>query len=357
MRLSPFAFASPSAAMACSDPRKSVRLPPAMLLAAGILVCGGSADAPGGAGGMGSGGAGGAGGNGGGAAAGGGGGEAGAGASGGTGGIVFSPKTQEVLFVGGFMSELYESLSLYVQNELDTALQERARRLNVRIDLPLNQIINIPIGDAIADALPSVSIIEPGGFISFHTQEMELGDEAKNISDESANFDSIESNAGAILAYLLDARTQRKQITIVSHSKGGLDTLDALLRPEASELLGDTVVEWVALQAPFYGSPLRGAVAHPSFGCPILSGPPRAVAHGRQSFPEPGTRNTSIPWSKVCTKISSSPSPSRSPTLGAAGAPLPFPLLPGFGNAMSCNELPSAASTMSLPESVTSGAP
>jgi len=256
MRLSPFAFVSPSATMACSDPLKCIRLPLAALLAVGLLGCSGSADAPGGAGGMGSGGEG---GNGGAAAGGGAGGEAGAGASGGTGGIVSSPKTQEVLFVGGFMSELYESLSLYVQNELDAALEERARSLNVSIDLPLNQSINIPIGDAIADALPSVSIIEPGGFVSFHTQEMDFGDEAKNISDESANFDSIESvesNAGAILAYLLDARTQRKQITIVSHSKGGLDTLEALLRPEASDLLGDTVVGWVALQAPFYGSPV-----------------------------------------------------------------------------------------------------
>jgi hypothetical protein len=252
--------------MASSNLLKCIRLPLAALLAVGLLGCSDSTDPSAGTGGTG------AGGNGGAAAAGGAGGEAGAGAhggnagagaSGGTGGIVSPPKTQEVLFVGGFMSELYESLSLYVQHELDAALEQRARSLNVHIDLPLNQSINIPIGDAIADALPTVSIIEPGGFVSFHTQEIDFGGEARNISHESSSFDSIESvesNAGAILEYLLDARTQRKQITIVSHSKGGLDTLEALLRPEASDLLGDTVIGWVALQAPFYGSP----VADPS---------------------------------------------------------------------------------------------
>ncbi len=248
--------------MACTTPLKCIRLPLAVLLAVGLLGCGDSTDPSGGAGGVGPGGNGGAaaaGGVGGEAGTGGDGGDAGTGAFGGTGGIVSPPRTQEVLFVGGFMSELYESLSLYVQDELDAALQQRARSLNVRIDLPLNQSINIPIGNAIADALPSVSIIEPGGFVSFHTQEIDFGDEATNISDESANFNSIESvesNASAILEYLLDARTQRKQITIVSHSKGGLDTLEALLRPAASDLLGDTVIGWVALQAPFYGSPV-----------------------------------------------------------------------------------------------------
>jgi hypothetical protein len=262
MRLSPFACFSPSATMASSNLLKCIRLPLAALLAVGLLGCSDSTDPSAGTGGTGAGGTGGAaaaGGAGGEAGAGAYGGNAGAGASGGTGGIVSPAKTQEVLFVGGFMSELYESLSRYVQNELDAALERRARSLNVHIDLPLNQSINIPIGDAIADALPTVSIIEPGGFVSFHTQEMDFGDEARNISHESASFDSIESvesNAGAILEYLLDARTQRKQITIVSHSKGGLDTLEALLRPEASDLLGDTVIGWVALQAPFYGSPV-----------------------------------------------------------------------------------------------------
>jgi len=185
------------------------------------------------------------------------------GAIGGTGGIDPLPREQEVLLVGGFMSELYEALSLHLEDELNAALRLRARALNVHIDLPLNRSIDIPIGDAIADALPRISLpIEPGGFITFHTQERyfaEQGVAYSNISRESVSFDSIESvenNAAAILEYLLEAGAQRTQIVIVSHSKGGLDTLHALLLPEARALLADTVVGWVALQAPFYGSPV-----------------------------------------------------------------------------------------------------
>ena len=64
----------------------------------------------------------------------------------------------------------------------------------------------------------------------------------------------------------------------------------------------------------------------------MRSGPPRPAGQRRQSQPDPGTVNTSIPWSKVWTKTSSCPSPSRSPTVGAAGAPFPFPLWPGLGS-------------------------
>jgi hypothetical protein len=235
----------------------------AALIALGLSACSDSPDNSPGAGGTG---AAGDGGNGGTAAApglGGNSGNAGAGASGGASGIDSAPKAQEVLLVGGFMSELYAALSVHLEDEINTALRARARTLNVRIDLPLNRSINIPIGDAIASALPRINLpLEPGGFITFHTQEIEFEEQGiayANISGASADFDSIESvehNANAILAYLLDARAARKQIVIVSHSKGGLDTLDALLRPEASALLGDTVVGWVALQAPFYGSPV-----------------------------------------------------------------------------------------------------
>lgn len=177
---------------------------------------------------------------------------------GGMGGIAESSKEQEVLFVGGFMSQLYEELSLHLENEINAALENAARALNVHIDLPLNQSIDIPIGDTIANALPRIELpIEPGGFISFYTQMSYFDAEGiayQNLSDASASFDtsdSVEHNAAAILEFL---RSTDKQIVIVSHSKGGLDTLDALL--DAPELWGDTVVGWVALQAPFYGSPV-----------------------------------------------------------------------------------------------------
>ncbi|MGB8331480.1 MAG: hypothetical protein WCE62_15245, partial [Polyangiales bacterium] len=61
----------------------------------------------------------------------------------------------------------------------------------------------------------------------------------------------VEHNA-AVIGDLL-RKTDRKVI-LVTHSKGGLDTLHALLG--VPELWGDTVIGWVALQAPFYGSPL-----------------------------------------------------------------------------------------------------
>lgn len=170
---------------------------------------------------------------------------------------------QEVLFVGGFMSELYTELSLNLENEINDALQGSARALNVHIDLPFDQSIDVPIGDAIAEALPRVDLpIEPGGFITFYTQMSDFdarGIAYRNLSTVSEAFDTVESvehNAAAILKVL---RKTKKQVIIVSHSKGGLDTLDALIG--APKLWGDTVIGWIALQAPFYGSP----AADPTF--------------------------------------------------------------------------------------------
>ena len=168
------------------------------------------------------------------------------------------PKGQEVLFVGGFMSEFYDELSRNLENEINAELKNAALALNVHIDLPFDKSIDIPIGDAIAEALPRVELpIEPGRFISFHTQMTYFdaqGVAYQNLSAASKAFDtseSVEHNAAAILGFL---RSTDKKIVIVSHSKGGLDTLDALLG--APELWGKTVLGWVALQAPFHGSPL-----------------------------------------------------------------------------------------------------
>ena len=188
------------------------------------------------------------------------GGSSGGGGAGGSDGIaaITLPKGQEVLFVGGFMSEFYGELSHNLENDINRALENAARALNVHIDLPLNKSIDMAIGDAIANALPRIELpIEPGGFMSFHTQMSYFDAEGipyQNLSDASDSFDtseSVEHNAAAILEFL---RNTDKQIIIVSHSKGGLDTLDALL--DAPELWGVTVLGWVALQAPFHGSPV-----------------------------------------------------------------------------------------------------
>lgn len=170
-------------------------------------------------------------------------------------------KNQEVLFIGGLMSELYEELSLSLEDELNAALERAARSLNVHIELPGDRSIVLPIGDEIAEALPRIEIdVEPGRFASFYTQMRAFesrGIPYRNASLESPDFDTsqgVSHNAGAILELL---RTTKKKTIIVSHSKGSLDTLEALL--SEPELLGTKVIGWVAIQAPFYGSPLANS--------------------------------------------------------------------------------------------------
>jgi hypothetical protein len=169
---------------------------------------------------------------------------------------------QEVWFVGGFMSQLYDAMSTHLQDELNDALERAARSLNVHLDLPGDRSLDIEIGDAIADALPEIDLpIEQGHFISFYTQMRDFdakGIPYRNVSLASPSFntsDGVEHNAAAILALL---RNTDQKIVLVTHSKGSLDTLQALL--EAPELWGDTVIGWVALQAPFFGSPLADPI-------------------------------------------------------------------------------------------------
>jgi len=170
-------------------------------------------------------------------------------------------ENQEVLFIGGLMSELYEELSLSLEDELNAALARAARSLNVHIELPGEGSIFLPIGDEIAEALPRIEIdVAPGRFVSFYTQMRAFESEGvpyRNASLESPDFDTsqgVSHNARAILKLL---RKTKKQTIIVSHSKGSLDTLEALL--SAPELLGTKVIGWVAIQAPFYGSPLANS--------------------------------------------------------------------------------------------------
>jgi hypothetical protein len=91
---------------------------------------------------------------------------------------------------------------------------------------------------------------------------------------------------------------------------------------------------------------LQAAVAGP---VPFRSRLPRPVGHGRQVAAEPGTRKTSMPWSKVVSTISRRPSPSMSAIDGAAGTPIPLPLLPCRGSRMSWSSLPAAERTTSRP--------
>ena len=175
---------------------------------------------------------------------------------------------QEILFVGGFLSELYEELSVNLENEINEALQDAARALNVHIDLPFARDIDIPIGDSIANALPRVELpIKPGGFITFYRQMQHFDEQGiayQNLSAASEAFDtsaSVEHNAAALLTFL---QRTKKEVIIVSHSKGSLDTLDALLG--APGLVGTRVIGWVAIQAPFHGSPVADSTSTPVNG-------------------------------------------------------------------------------------------
>lgn len=166
------------------------------------------------------------------------------------------------------MSQLYDALSKQLEDEINEALRRAARSLNVKLDLPGDRSFDIAIGDAIADALPRIDLpIDEGRFMSFYTQMRDFDERGipyRNVSLVSAVFNtsrSVEHNAAAIRALL---RSTDKKVILVTHSKGGLDTLHALLG--APELWGNTVIGWVAFQSPFYGSPLADSTPSPVQG-------------------------------------------------------------------------------------------
>jgi len=174
---------------------------------------------------------------------------------------------QEVWFVGGFMSQLYDALSEQLEDEINQALQRAARSLNMHLDLPGDRSLDLALGDAVAEALPRIDLpIEEGRFMTFYTQMRDFDERGiayRNISLVSDAFNtsqSVEHNAAAIRALL---RQTDKKVILVTHSKGGLDTLHALLgAPE----LWARVRGWVAFQSPFYGSPLADSTSSPMDG-------------------------------------------------------------------------------------------
>jgi hypothetical protein len=62
--------------------------------------------------------------------------------------------------------------------------------------------------------------------------------------------DAIAANAGRVAAGIRDSA---QEVILITHSKGGLDSLEALIRePE----LREKVRGWIAFQSPWYGSPV-----------------------------------------------------------------------------------------------------
>ncbi len=80
---------------------------------------------------------------------------------------------------------------------------------------------------------------------------------------------SVEVNAPIVAAAI---RASRKPVVLITHSKGSVDTLDALL---ADAALRSKVKGWVSLQGAFFGSPvadmlLDGALLEPAISTAVL---------------------------------------------------------------------------------------
>ena len=170
-----------------------------------------------------------------------------------------APGDPLVLLVPGFMSQLYRAFSIHGESLINAALADAARQVPV-------------IGDRIAGALPTIDLpVPPGGFITFASLKAFYDGNGIDCVEmpASAGFNTqqgVVENGAAIAAYLRGL--DNKRVTILSHSKGGLDTLQALL--ENRDLWGTTVTGWVALQAPFHGSPVADNLPAPLAG-PVLS--------------------------------------------------------------------------------------
>lgn len=168
----------------------------------------------------------------------------------------------QVLLVPGFLSELFECFSLHAAGAANEAIRRGARALNE----VLNPIFPDGfLGDHLAGALEPVEFFADGALITFAPQAEEYterGIDFTNI-DSPGNraqygFDSLAGvarNGEAIAAFLRAIEAaEEKSIVVLSHGKGGLDVLDALLRYPS--LWDTTLTGWVSLQAPFHGSPV-----------------------------------------------------------------------------------------------------
>lgn len=90
----------------------------------------------------------------------------------------------------------------------------------------------------------------------FSHEERWLADEGIEVAIADLNpVGTVEENAGR-LGHLV--RASQRPVAIVSHSKGGLDTLTMLLGAGSS--VRDKVACWIAEQTPFHGSPVADRV-------------------------------------------------------------------------------------------------
>lgn len=97
--------------------------------------------------------------------------------------------------------------------------------------------------------------------IHYRRLEPESGYGTQKLSQN--NVDAIES---AIRACYLNQPD--KQVIIVSHSKGGIDTLETLLRRK--DLINKELAGWIALHAPFRGTPVADWVTRNRLFNPLV---------------------------------------------------------------------------------------
>ena len=154
-------------------------------------------------------------------------------------------KDYTILLVPGFLAQIFEAVSKQANALSTESLVKEAKKIPA-------------IGGEVAKLIPRLRLpVDEDSGVSFLEQEKAFHERDIDCVDmgKIAGFSTqhgVESN-GAVIREALGSMGNRK-VLIVSHSKGGLDTLDALLN--ADDSLQGTVHGWLSLQAPFFGSPL-----------------------------------------------------------------------------------------------------
>jgi hypothetical protein len=90
-----------------------------------------------------------------------------------------------------------------------------------------------------------------------------LGVEHKKVAVRSGH--SSEINSAVIAAAI---KSSAKPVILITHSKGAIDTLEALL---SEPLLRGKVAGWISLQGPFFGSPVADKLLDGSLINPIIA--------------------------------------------------------------------------------------
>jgi hypothetical protein len=112
-----------------------------------------------------------------------------------------------------------------------------------------------------------LSDLNPDHFADHMRWLASIGVEHKKLAIRSGH--SVDINSAVIVAAI---RASAKPVILIAHSKGAVDTLDALLTEPS---LRSKVAGWISLQGPYFGSPvadklLDGTLLNPLFAAVIL---------------------------------------------------------------------------------------